>query len=589
MGFGAIDPIESVRIELPTSPGPVAQRASTLLARELNERSGVTAGTDEDADLTITLDLDPGIGAEGFTISEGDARQITITGSDDKGLLYGVGKFLRGCDYGQGEFTPTPWRGTSVPKGTLRGIYFATHFNNWHEVATDAERRRYVESLALWGTNSLVVHYPDQWLSGIDDPKSRAWIAKMKRLMTDARAVGMKVGLLYIINAGYTSTPENLRAVEGKGCGGHRLICPRQPKGRKLLTKNWADLMNAFADPGLDLVVSWPYDEGGCNCTQCAPWGSNGYLKLSRDFSTLVRDRHPRARMILSTWCFDIAAKQQVPYRENGEYAALGKALAEDSGWVDGLMIDAHHAFPEYPLKPEFARGLPMVNFAEISMFGQYPWGGFGANPLPQRLQRLWNPAKHRLTGGFPYSEGIYEDLNKILCSQLYWAPDKPTVETVREYIAYEYSHAVVDPVAKAIDLLEQIHMRKPIVAKMEEPEADWFSENTFLGGSRIQFVHEDKTPFTEAEMAEVQRKAEEAFRLIDAADRKLPSRVRTSWRWRILYLRALIDRELVATEGWFQGPALKAAFEEMTRISKTERGFTGIKVPRIDDPTLRY
>lgn len=162
--FGATDPVESIRIELPASPGPVAQRATTLLTREITERSGVTVGTGEPADLTITLALDPGIGTEGFILSGGGTKRVTITGSDDKGLLYGVGRFLRGSNYGQGKFTPTSWRGTSVPKGTLRGIYFATHFNNWHEMATDAERRRYVESLALWGTNALVVHYPDQWL-----------------------------------------------------------------------------------------------------------------------------------------------------------------------------------------------------------------------------------------------------------------------------------------------------------------------------------------------------------------------------------------------------------------------------------------
>ncbi|MBT3274346.1 MAG: hypothetical protein HN368_14405 [Spirochaetales bacterium] len=65
--------------------------------------------------------------------------------------------------------------------------------------------------------------------------------------------------------------------------------------------------------------------------------------------------------------------------------------------------------------------------------------------------------------------------------------------------------------------------------------------------------------------------------------------RARASWRWRILYLRALIDRELVKTDGWFEGPVLKAAFEEMTEISHSEHGYYGIHVPRIDDPNVKY
>jgi hypothetical protein len=159
----------------------------------------------------------------------------------------------------------------------------------------------------------------------------------------------------------------------------------------------------------------------------------------------------------------------------------------------------------------------------------------------------------------------------------------------VKEYIAYEYSPLVVDSVAKAIQLLEQDHMRKLVVEKKEEPGANWFSENPIIGGSRIGFTRANHIPLTEAEMADLKDNTEEAFRLIDEADKQLTPRVRASWRWRILYLRAVIDRELVRTDGWFEGPVLKAAFEEMASISHSEHGFTGIHVPRIDDPNMKY
>lgn len=42
-------------------------------------------------------------------------------------------------------------------------------------------------------------------------------------------------------------------------------------------------------------------------------------------------------------------------------------------------------------------------------------------------------------------------------------------------------------------------------------------------------------------------------------------------------------------TDGWFEGPVLKAAFEEMTEISHSEHGYYGIHVPRIDDPNVKY
>jgi len=35
--------------------------------------------------------------------------------------------------------------------------------------------------------------------------------------------------------------------------------------------------------------------------------------------------------------------------------------------------------------------GLPVVGFPEISMYGTFPWGGFGATPLTERAQAHWN------------------------------------------------------------------------------------------------------------------------------------------------------------------------------------------------------
>ena len=66
------------------------------------------------------------------------------------------------------------------------------------------------------------------------------------------------------------------------------------------------------------------------------------------------------------------------------------------------------------------------------------PVGGFGANPFTQELERIWDSAKHLLAGGFPYSEGIYEDPNKIAYAQFYWG-DQRAAETVREYVTFYF------------------------------------------------------------------------------------------------------------------------------------------------------
>jgi hypothetical protein len=351
----------------------------------------------------------------------------------------------------------------------------------------------------------------------------------------------MRVTIGDALNGGFTSTSKELRCtpvpdpLRRHGNFGVNL-CPSKPAARELLLKNWQQLLEEFADPGLDCVTYWPYDEGGCGCADCSPWGARGYLSLSRAVSALVRNKYPQTKVIVSTWTFDTPP--------SGEWEALQQALAQDKRWADYIQADAHEDFPRFPLDRGVPGGLPLLNFPEISMWGQNPWGGYGANPLPARLQRLWNQTEHQLSGGTPYSEGIYEDINKAICSQFYWDPERPALETVREYAAFEYSPAVADDVVKVVEIFEQNHQRKQI------------------GPS-----------------------AEEAFELVQKIENQLTPQARAAWRWRIVYLRALIDRELLRRQGKLEGKTLREAFRELTAIYHAEHAHSmPIRPPQVEN-----
>jgi hypothetical protein len=108
----------------------------------------------------------------------------------------------------------------------------------------------------------------------------------------------------------------------------------------------------------------------------------------------------------------------------------------------------------------------------------------------------------------------------------------------VDEYIAYEFSPNVVAPVRKAIAILETNFPRRV--------------ENLEKGVPRFVLTHDSG--------------AEEAWNLIRQADQQLSARARGSWRWRILYLRALIDSELVKNN-FEVSPRGEQALQELTRI----------------------
>jgi len=209
---------------------------------------------------------------------------------------------------------------------------------------------------------------------------------------------------------------------------------------------------------------------------------------------------------------------------------------------------------------PTLRQDLPVVGFPEISMHGTFPWGGFGATPLTGRAQAQWNAQKQRLDGGYPYSEGIYEDLTKIVYSQFYWN-DQPAEETVKEYIAFEFSPDVVADVEGVIKTLEQNHHMRWWPGKLEGVplEMNWFPSK----GAKPQ----------------ADPGAEEAYSTMRRIDDLLTPQAKNAWRWRQLYLRALLDSEL-KTNGGKPNDTCNEAFAELIRIYHAENASGTIRPP---------
>ena len=523
---------------------PVLRNIAGILRRQISRRCNAIVQLNEtsQAKLTVELSIQPDIKSEGFRIEDGKTGTIRILGGDARGVLYGVGKFLRTARYDSKGFTPGKWRGKSSPKGIVRAVYLATHLNNYYESAHISEVKRYIEDLGLWGYNTILVHYPTWQFEDLKDPESRKWLRRFSFVLAHAKDCGLQIGLLQVPNQGYKSAPEALRGVKvpGHRRGNHGVnLCSSKPEAQKMLVELNEVLLYVFKGIGLDYFVFWPYDEGGCKCEKCWPWGAKGYLEISKAVTKRIKSRYPNCKVILSTWCFE----NENDKNPDGEWVGLEKSLKKDKSWVDYIMADGHDDyFPKYLLKKGVPSDLPLVNFPEISMFGMSPWGGYGANPAPAHFQKLWGRIKHKAVGGAPYSEGIYEDLNKAIIAGFYWDPDRKAQDTVREYLSFEFSPDVADDMLKVVKIFEKNHNRKKI-----------------------------------------KKNAIDAFKLVTKTESKLTKQVKSSWRWRIFYLRALIDKELFENKGKLKGETLKAAFDELTKIYNSENAHSmPIKPPQI-------
>jgi hypothetical protein len=233
---------------------------------------------------------------------------------------------------------------------------------------------------------------------------------------------------------------------------------------------------------------------------------------------------------VVSTWYFD--------HFTTGEWEGFAAAVGSHKpAWADYLMADDNgDRFPAYPLTHGVPGGLPMLNFTEISMYKMGPWGGFGANPLPSHIHALWQQAGGRLAGGFPYSEGIFEDMNKAIMFQLYWNGRDPR-DTVREYVGYEYSPDAVDELAAVAAELEAHHgHRRHAAPSSEDPRSELFP-----------------APGVEPPPLYNAPNVGGAGRTLDTVHRvesRLTAAARKAWRWRVFYLRAAIDAAIEENGG---------------------------------------
>ena len=471
-----------------------------LLLRRIKERVPVEI-SEEGTQIELCIDASIDAAESYRIVKDGDTWRVQ--GACSLGLFFGIGKLLHSAKWSKGEFHPTPTDGVITPACSFRAMYFSVHFYNWYYMASAKELESYVEDMLLWGYNTILGILPVVNIVHWGDAAHTESAEKERRIFSIAKKYGMRVGMLICVNQTIQSRPESLINDASfnllmRGNFGQN-VCMSKPGALEHMRNVWEHELDMFDGIGLNYLVTWPYDEGGCGCVGCRPWGANKYLDTVIELRKVAIARFPNTKFVVSTWAFDDPD-------DEGEYAGLYRRLRTDLTWVDYLMIDSHGDYPAYALEHEMIK--PIVNFPEISMWGLIPWGGFGANPLPCRFQRIWDSSKHLLSGGLPYSEGLYEDLTKIQCIGYYWNPNATWQEILSEYIRFEYSPSVVDEVLEMLAAIEQNHVH---IGNGEKPELD------------------------------IALRAAELARTVDA---RLDPKARTSWRWRILYIRAILDEK---------------------------------------------
>ena len=509
----------SLRLEDAQVSSEYADILTRAFARKLRDRG---CGLAPDG-YPIRIVRDSGCAQGAYRLLIGEAR-AELAASDPCAYFAGLGEFLLGWRFPKGGDPVIPARTFAFqPQNAYRGLYFATHFYNFYHTAPLDQVTWQVEDVAFRGGNAIAVWYDMHHFSSFDEPESRQMVERLKAILRHAVRIGMKTCLTMLSNEAFMGTPDALKASSAPQNGYHAVldghygveICPSKPHGIEEIIRQRRIVLRGFADMRPDYIVYWPYDQGGCTCKDCAPWGTNGFLRLLPHFENVVHEEMPGTKLIVSTWNFDLFI--------DGEWARF-HTLAEN-GCVAGAeyLMDFfyHSGVPTCILEKGLPGGKKMLSFPEISMYGGKPWGGFGANPLPAFLQKTNDMGENIYSGESCYSEGIFEDINKTIMLLSCSGREKDTRRAIADYASWEY---MTDDAADIIRLAEMTEQTLP--------------RNQVFGPDEVRF--EIKTPDQVKPAAELARR-------IDAA---MPEPARSGWRWRILYLRALIDEQLMK-DGW--------------------------------------
>ena len=468
----------------------------------------------DNAEFILQVIIDPDMKADSFRIT-GKYESVVVTADSLINAYAGCGRFLYLSRFGKDGIVPTKQRGLTTFDCVYRCVYAASHYHTFYYIAPIEKVCTYIEDLALMGINVLCHPIPSINLNINNKEEMGEAFDRCAEICKKAMSLGMKINTSGYTSITFLDIPENAKAtpipdpIPCRGNSGKK-ACPSKPEGQHILDETNRFVMNEWKKRGvkIDTVGSFPYDEGGCGCPDCHPWGARGYLKACKRAKEVIKEFYPECKFIISTWLFD----KQV----EGEWEALSKSL-ENEKWLDFIEADSHDDYPRYPLDVKIPGNLPLVAFPEISMWGLWPWGGYGASFFPKRYTDIWRSTEGKLSGGRMYSEGIFEDLNKYTVSGLYRDYNNNPDDAVAEYGAYEFGCQNIDDFVEMVDCIE-----KNTVLNSDSP------------GKKVFMTADiNKSDIT---------LAERAWELAQKIDSELPGWGKSSWRWRLMYIRAYLD-----------------------------------------------
>ncbi len=350
---------------------------------------------------------------ESYRIRTVDAGQgaplITVVGTDERGVLFGVGRLLRALHMTPGRVLLADQLSlASAPKYPLRGHQLGYRpKTNSYDAWDLAQWDRYIRELAVFGTNAIEL-IPPRSDDAADSPHFPLppldMMAGMSRICAD---YGLDVWIWYpAMDRNYAD-----------------------PSTVTFALKEWGEVFAKL--PRIDAVF--------------VPGGDPGHtppkvlLALLEKQAANLRRFHPKAQMWVSPQSFS--------QEWLDDFLSL---LRTEPPWLAGIVFGPQVRVSLRELRKAVPAKYPIRDYPDIThslrcQYGVPDWdvafalteGREVINPRPRDESAIFHAFADQTIGFITYSEGCNDDVNKFVWSALGWDPEADVLDVLRQYGRY--------------------------------------------------------------------------------------------------------------------------------------------------------
>ena len=487
----------------PSIKEPVRESAGEILVQEIGKRTDLQlkTGMNNDSKTLIALalisdkDLNgievpqrtgqnlPEQKKEGFRVVQeknGGKTVFWIIGADARGVLYGIGKLLRTAEMRQGSITiPAGMDVASSPEYAIRGHQFGYRntANSW-DTWTVAQFDQHFREQVLFGANSFEnIPY---------DGQSLLMKLPYQEMSIRLSEICEKYDADYWV---WTPAEFDLKDKKQR---------EKELKKREAFYKSCPRLDGVFF-PGGDPGDNQPRD----------------VLPFLKDLATILHKYHPNAGMWVSLQGFN---EEKVKYffdylKEKSPDWLTGVVYGPSSPPIDleRKMLPKkykHRFYPDITHSVRCQYPVPHWDQAFALTLGREC-----TNPMPDYYSKVFLKNAPYTDGFISYSDGVHDDVNKVLWSQLGWNSKADIRNIMVEYCRFFFGPDVAEKAADGIFSLEQ----------------DWVGP--IAGNETI-------------------RKTYELWKTLEAENPQL----KDNWRWQQLVMRAYYDAYIQKRQAYEKG-----------------------------------